>query len=101
MKNVFIHTGSSPPSYPGVLDANSNLMFGIQWGDHFGENVRIVSASWEGGGLTVSDEQIDANLTAASLADAQEGARYLVRCSVVTDDGQTDTKSFYVNGGVS
>ena len=71
----------------------------IDWSDFANQYGGSVSTStWDGDGLTVTDESISSNVTTATFSGAQKGVSYIVKNTVTLTGGYVDCRKFKVIG---
>jgi hypothetical protein len=79
-----------------VQDSNEIIEYQISWASVLPEGVTISSSDWVGTGLTISDEALEGDFTAAFVTGGLKGKRYELENTVVLSNEETYKDTIFI-----
>lgn len=80
-----------------VKDPAAVKDYSFDWSEILDTGETIVSALWDGGGLTVSGQQITGESAYAFLAGGTPGTVYIVSCTITSSAGRTYCRELLIS----
>lgn len=80
-----------------VQDSGEIIEYQMSWAGVLPEGVSISASDWNGTGLTISDEALEGDFTAASVTDGVKGKRYELENTVTLSNGEVYKDTIFIS----